>query len=241
MEKFSLYDFLGLLLPGFIFLFFGKIISKLFCIYPVFLASTNTELNIVIILSFSIILGSTLYALNFYLVKKKWYNKTFGMFKNLSELYLNMTYLHDLLNETLNKRANEWYKKDIFLHKNEFDKLDKTEREKIKELQDEYYSRMYYEIEYHGKNEFSKAFQSFYFFFRQGALAYILLLIGLLSLFGLHFIPCLQIYSPAISNVFALISLLLLLLFISVQLAKWYRKRMVMKMHWAYYTYLNSN
>ena len=107
-------------------------------------------------------------------------------------------------------------------------------------MQDEYYDRMYYELEYIGKIENAKAFQSFYFFFRQTTLACIVLLIlgivlQLLSLFSFF-----SLKTPETNSILWLAALLIILLLISIQLARWYRKRMVMKMYWAYFTHLNQ-
>lgn len=241
MDKFTLYDFLGLLLPGVIFVFFCNTLNDFFCIYPVLFKSVNMGVNIGISLCFALIIGAIHYTANFYLANKvKWYNRVFGMYKHVADLYLQMKFLHKLMNQTLNQKANEWYKKDIFFNKVDFDKLDDKAKEEINDLQDVYYDQMYYELEYHNKIEHAKGFQSFYFFFRQTALACILLLLltGVLCL--LQFIPYLHINNPDTCKVIWLAILLFILLFISVQLAKWYRKRMVMKMYWAYFTHLNQ-
>ena len=240
MEKFSLYDLLGLLLPGVIFMFFCNTLNELFCISPVIFKSTNLGMDIGISLCLIIIVGAVFYTSNFYLVKKHWYNKLFGMYKHIADLFLEMSFLHNLMNETLNLKAKEWYKKDIFLNKKDFDNLDNIEKKEIYDLQDEYYDRMYYELEYHSKNESSKTFLSFYLFFRQTALACILLilLVGALSL--LHFIWDMNKCNTDSCTILWLTGLLFFMLFISVQLAKWFRKRMVTKIYWAYFTHLNQ-
>ena len=240
MEKFSLYDFLGLLLPGVIFVFFCNTFNELFCIYPVIFKTVNLGVNIGISLCFAIIIGAVLYTSNFYLVNKKWYNKTFSMYKHVADLYLEMEDSLKHMNEILNQKAKDWYKKDIFFEKEDFDKLSEDERGKIKKMQGKYYNRMYSELVYHDKNKYSVIFHSFYFFFRQTALACIVLLLLIGVVYMLQLIPCLHINNPDTCKILWLAVLLFFMLFISVQLANWYRKRMVMKMYWAYYTHLNQ-
>jgi hypothetical protein len=83
MEKFSLYDFLGLLLPGVIFLFFFNLLNNLYGINLLPVITANLETDIVILLCFAIIIGAVLYASSFYLVNKtKWYNHLLGMYRH---------------------------------------------------------------------------------------------------------------------------------------------------------------
>ena len=241
MDKFSLYDFLGLFLPGVIFIFFCNTLNEFYGIYPALFETLNWGISLSIALCFAIIVGAVLFASNFYLANKlKWFNRVFGMYKPVAGLYLQMTSLHKIMNQTLNQKANEWYQKDVFFEKNDFDKLDEKSKKERNDLQDEYYDRMYYELEYHSKIEPSKTVQSFYFFFRQTALACILLLTFMAALFILHLFSCLYLSNPDTGKIIWLAVLLVSMLFISVQLAKWYRKRMVMKMYWAYFTHLNK-
>jgi len=240
MGKFSLYDLLGLLLPGVLFLFFCNAISTLYGLTPALIGALNWQVNIGIALCFALIIGAMLYATNFYLVQKKWYNLLLGMYKHVAALYLKMKFFHQLMNESLNVKANEWYGKNIFFTKADFDILTADQQKEAEDLQDEFYDRMYYELEYHGKIEYAKTVQSFHFFFRQTALACILLLLLELLLFALHFIPFLYLNTPDICTAVWLGGLLFFILFVSVQLAQWYRKRMVMKMYWAYFTHLKQ-
>lgn len=241
MDKFSLYDFLGLLLPGVIFVFFCNTLNELFCVYPIILNTANWGINIGISLVFAIIVGAVLYTSNFYLVQKKWYNKTFGMYKHVADLYLEMQFLHKLMNETLNLKARELYEKCIFLTKIDFYKLNDKEQKEIKDLQSEYFDQMYYELEYQGKKEHLVSFHSFYFFFRQTALACIMLILIILVLGVLQFLPWTYLKNLELCTIFQYIGLFILMLVVSVVLARWYRKRSVMKMYWAYYTYLKLN
>lgn len=240
MEKFSLYDFLGLLLPGAIFVFFINLLNIYYGIFPGFIV-VNWGMNIGIFLFFTIIIGAMLYVSNFYLVKKtKWFNRIFGMYKHVADLYGGMKDLHQLMNETLNQKAEEWYEKQIFFSKSDFDKLHEKEQKEIMDLQDESYVRIYNELEYHGKNEYSRTFQSFYYFFRQTVLACLLLLLLELILYILYLLPFVSLNKPDTSIILVFAGILLLILLISVQLAHWYRKRMVKQIYWSYFTHLQQ-
>jgi hypothetical protein len=240
MGKFSLYDLLGLLLPGVFFLFFCGAISNIYGLPPVFLGVLNWQVNIGITLCFALIIGATLYATNFYLVKKQWYNRPLGMYKHVTVLYLKMNFLHQLMNETLNIKANEWYGKNIFFNQADFELLPKDKQTETEDLQDEFYDRMYYELEHHGKIEHAKTVQSFHFFFRQTALACILLLLLNSILFALYLIFSIHAGKSLLFSKLLLDGLLFFILFVSARLAQWYRKRMVMKMYWAYFTHLKQ-
>lgn len=226
MKKFTLYDFLSLILPGIIFLFFCNALNELFCVFPTILKSRNLGMDIVISLCFIIIFGAVLYTSSFYLIKKNWYNHIFGM--------------HKLMNQTLNQKANEWYKKDIFFNKKDFATLYDKSKKEINDLQDLYYDQMYYELDYHNKIEHAKGFQSFYFFFRQTALVCVILLLFIVILFSLHFIQDIHLHTPSYTKLFFFSICIIFLQIISIQLAKWYRKSMVSKMYWTFFTHLNQ-
>jgi uncharacterized membrane protein YfcA len=240
MEKFTLYDFLGLILPGCIFLFFTNMIVKLYGLQAFIEKQQGLNLKTGLILIFAVIIGALLYVLSFYLVKRKWYNRLFGMYRHVADLYVDLNALHKIVGKTLNKKAMEWFKKNIFLDKQKFRSLMDNEKDRITELQGQFYDRMFYELEYHGKKEHANTFHSFYFFFRQTALASILLIL-LTGVFYLScFIPFLNLSSPDACKLAFTTASLFLMLFISVQLAQWYRKRMVLKMYWTYYTHIKQ-
>ena len=232
MEKFSLYDLLGLLLPGVLFLYFLNLLLNLFGLNYFSVVPVNLDANILIILCFALIIGAVLYTANFYLVNKtKWYNHLLGMYKHVADLYINMENLHSLMNNVFNKKAMEWYEKNLFFNQTDFYKLSVPEQNEIKKLQDEFYDRIYYELEYHGKNEHSKAFQSFYFFFRQTVLGCLLLLLIDILLFLYFLFFWIAFDAPFLFNlkILWITVILLFLLIVSVMLARWYRKRMVKK------------
>lgn len=242
MVKFSVYDFLGLLLPGVIFLFFTNIINNLFHVFPFQIQVDDWKINVGIALCFALIIGAVLYASNFYLVTKcKLYNKVFGMYKHVADLLADFEPKHIPMNEKLNEKAQEWFGRDIFIQLNENDQTSSMALNEIKEFQNAYYDLMYYELDYNNKIDSSKTFQSFYFFFRQTVLACTILLITVFSVYGLSYYPSIGLVNPNICSILWLTGLLTFILLISALLAKWYRKRMVIKMYWTYYTHLNQN
>ena len=177
MEKFSLYDLLGLLLPGFLFVYFCTVLNALFNVCPFLVDTNGLDISLGILLCFALITGAMLYAVNFWLVNyAQWYNRLFKMNKHVTDLYLEMKTLHKFMNETLNRKATEWYGKEIFYTRTKFKSLIDADQKQIKELQDEYYDRMYNELEYINKIDTPKTFQSFYYFFRQLVTANLVLL-----------------------------------------------------------------
>lgn len=242
MDKFSLYDLLGLLLPGVILVWLVNLLNMLYCALPFSLIPNNWKVGVGILFCLALIAGAMLYVLNFWLANKiKWYNRVFGMYKPVADLYLEMGWAHQMMNGTLNYKARKWYNREIFFDKDAFNGLSTSDQEKVKALQDEYYDRMYYELDYNEKMEHARTFQSFYFFFRQLVSAcLIVLLLGLvLQLTSLTFGNS-YLCQPQVGNLFLIVIGLLAALFLSVALARWYRKRMVMKMYWAYFSHLNQ-
>lgn len=238
MEKFSIYDLIGLLLPGYVFVFFCQLLNGTFIDYPLFIFQPDNEIWTILVLS--LIFGSMFFALNFFLVKKvKWYRNTFGIYKHVADLYISMHNLHAIMNDVFNEKAKHWFKTKVFFDSDDYQKFDTDEKKRIKNLQDSFYDRMYYELEYLDKLENARTVQSFYYFFRQLASVFIVLILFTIALFLLSFVILKGFNNPEFSSVFWLITLFLLNLIISVILARWFRKRMVMKMYWAYFSHLN--
>jgi hypothetical protein len=193
MEKFSLYDFLGLLLPGVLFIFFISLILNLIGIDINLFSTSEWMLDLGLSLSLVIILGAIFYAGNFYLIKRHWYSKVFGMYKDVSLLLMECKDVYEMISPTINAKAKDWYGRDIFPLPEKQTVADKKNTAELDKLRDSFYDRMYYELEYHEKIENPKTMQSFYFFFRQSALACtilmliiaVLTLLALLKLYGL--------------------------------------------------------
>lgn len=241
MEKFTLYDLLGLFLPGVLFIFFCNVLNNLYNVCPALLTSGGSDIGIGILLCFALVTGAMLYSVNFYLEKKAgWYRWLFGMKKKVADLFLEMTSLHQLMNTTLNRKAVEWYGKEIYFSKDRFNALPETDQEQAKDTQDEYYDRMYYELEYMNKIDTPKTFQSFYYFFRQLVTASMVLLVMLVILQVASLIPCSGLIQPELNIPIWLAICFLITLILSAGNARWYRKSMIAKMYWAYFTHLNQ-
>ncbi|WP_446784624.1 type VI-B CRISPR accessory protein Csx27, partial [Macellibacteroides fermentans] len=117
---------------------------------------------------------------------------------------------------------------------------DKEELDLLCKLREDFYDRMYYTLELSKNNEHPKTFQSFYFFFRQLVLACFILLLLSLVLYGLSCLNALSLSKPDWGSLTAFASLIILILITSIILARWYRKRMVEKMYWFFYIYINQ-
>jgi len=236
MEKFSLYDLLSVLFPGVIFLYILDGVRTAFGIAPDFALTDRWEVIIVL----SVLFGAAVYVVSFRLVSQcKWVYRFCGIYTHVTVLY-NELGLQGIIGKTLNKRANEWYEQDLYFSKDDFSRLSVEEQKEKTNLQDEFYDRMYYELDYEEKLETAKSFQSFYLFFRNVFVASVLGILFLwffqlvysIPLFGLEPAGCKPLFS--LSGIFVLVAL------VSVYIARWYRKRMVMKMYWYFYSHINT-
>lgn len=243
MDKLSLYDILGMLLPGFLFLFMLLALNQVFGISPYFEElNTNAELKeLSVIFSFATIFGAIFFTSNFYLVNKtNWYNKVFRMYDHVADIYLNFGFLHSLMNKTLNKKSINQYGKPIFFSNKEYHLLSVEDKNNSRNLQNEYYDLMYYELEHFDKISYAKTFQSFYFFFRQLVTVFSTILLISIGIYLFRNLLRLENWADHYCFIIKFVVGCLLMIFTCVQLAKWYRKRMVLKMYWAYYSFLNN-
>lgn len=238
MEKFSLYDFLGLLLPGvFFLLIFNLLLSTIIGEQPL-IENLDWTLETGILFCLALVTGAFLYVSNFYLIKTRWYNWLFGMYHSITD-YFNQLGFDEIIHNKLNQNAIEWFGKNIFFNKTEFEKLSANDKNEIIKLQGLYYDRMYYELEYLEKIESPKAFQSFYFFFRQNVLASLINLIISSFTLLLEFFSLVSLSDTQLSKISIIALISLVLIIFSARLARWYRKRMVLKMFWTYFTHIN--
>jgi len=236
MEKFSFYDLLSVLFPGVVFVFMLNALLGVFDCSDCFDLSGEWELTVV----FSVLFGALIYVIGFWLTSHcKWVYRICGLYHPVVQLF-NRHPLPEAVIETLNNRAVTWYGKAIFTNKSVYDALPEQEQTEVGHLQDEFYDRMYYELDYCGKLDTAKAFQSFYFFFRSIFIASLLSVAAGILLYLLHFGAFLHIASPDGAKLGYTTLALLLLLFGSVFIARWYRQRMVWKMQWYFYAHLNS-
>jgi hypothetical protein len=236
MDKFSLYDLLGMVLPGFIVMYLGNLICNEYGLIITMPGNTEWLVDFSLSLSLAILIGAILFASSFYLVQKKW-------FKNITGLYENTYAIHkkskvaSLMNAQLNKVSQSWFSKDIFFGESETEEV--NDEEKMNNLREHFYDRMYYELDYLKKVEGVITAQSFYFFFRQTALGCIILLIVALPMPLLH-----TFFLVGKGNLVKEVAIVLILssfVVLSIKLAIWFRKRMVTKIFWTYYTHINLN
>ena len=240
MEKFSLYDLLGLLLPGILFVYFGNLLNLIFGIFKFSVSTSGWDINTLIFLCFALIAGAMLYAVNFWLIKKNWYNWLFGMKKHVADIYMELAVPFDQMNQTLNKKATDWFGEKIFFSPDELKTDDTLLTGEKRKLQDSFYDRMYYELEYLDKIDSAKTLQSFYYFFRQTVTACLVLLAIFILLSAVYLATNLKVQASEPNLILWVPVLLLLTTSLSVGHARWYRKSMVLKMYWAYFTHLNQ-
>lgn len=237
MNKFSLYDFLSLIFPGAVFLLLINAIRLILGIFPGFNLMENWETIILI----SIISGAILYVLSFYIENKaKWIYHCFGIHKNILDIYMQNHYFHSFINPVLNKQSVEWYGESIFKVKNEYNELPDKQKKKIRNMHSEFYGRMYHVLDFEGKLEIPKSFQSFYFFFRQLVIAVSVTLLIVLAYTLSMLLYGWQYYGIPLLTLGLCFSVLIILILVFSWLARWYRNRMVIKMYWFFYVYLNA-
>jgi hypothetical protein len=236
MEKFSLYDLLSVLFPGVVFVFMLNAVRNLFGIFSSYKLTEEWELLIVL----SVLFGTLIYVISFTLVSRwKWLYRTCGLYTSVTVLF-NRIPLPEIVRHTLNLRANSWYGQTIYTSPTEYADLTDEERTFIDKRQDEFYDRMYYELDYAGKLDSAKTFQSFYLFFRNLFIATLLsIFVGLLLLL-LHLLPFLHLALPEGKDAVALAVIFTIVLLGSVYIARWYRQRMVQKMYWYFYVHINA-
>lgn len=243
MDKFSLYDFLGILLPGLLFLFLLGQFNNIWDVAPTDYFTLISEFDwgtLGASICFGFIFGMALYILNFELVKKKWFNQLTGMYTPVAILYQKMGSFHPVLNEVLNTQAQKWYKRNIFLSIEEFEKLNTEERDEIIRWQDEYFDRAYYELEYLEKISVPKSFQSFYFFFRQIATGCIILVAIAIPYTLIYKIVNCHMDIVSFFHTVNYVLILSVLTLMSIWMARWNRKRMVLKLYYTYFSHLNQ-
>lgn len=238
MDKFTLYDLLGLLLPGYIFTWLLNALNTIYNITPYSIIGTSWDSNIGFVFCISMIVGAILYALNFRFMRWKGYSKVTGIYQSISSLHLENPNCKEL-NSGLNNKAIELYEQEIFYTDDNSDTIDTKRKDELSNLQNSFYDRMYYELDYHEKLDSAKAFQSFYFFFRHLFAACWLTLvisaiISIISLTTDHItLPHCSVALPLHISIFIGMA-------VSLILAKWYRKRMVHKMFWSFFTHISQ-
>jgi len=236
MEKFSLYDLLSVLFPGVIFMYLLDEVRNTLNLFPDFKMTEQWE----ILLIMAILFGAFIYVISFWLTSNlKWFYKSTKIYTHISSIYFKVR-IHDVAGEKLNQRANEWYGHDIFFSETEFNSFEENKKNEIYIQQDDFYDKMYYELDYADKLAVPKSFQSFYVFFRNIFLSTIFCLIILFISYLINFIPDLNLFQLQKPEVLKLFILCLIILLCSNKISRWYRQRMVYKMYWFFYSHINS-
>jgi hypothetical protein len=236
MEKFSLYDLLSVLFPGVIFLYMLNMIRELFCLFPLYELTDKWEILIVM----AVMAGGVIYVVSFLLTSKlKWFYKRTGVYQDVCNLYQKAG-IHQTVGSVLNKKANDWYGDNIYFSTSEYDQLSVDRKIEICSKQDEFYDRMYYELDYAGKLTSPKSFQSFYLFFRNVYLATFIGIALLIILYTINLIPPLHFANPDCGETVTDAVAFIIVFFSSNFIARWYRMRTVQKMYWFFYTHINS-
>jgi len=243
MEKFSFYSLLTILFSGFIFILMINGIYEVILFGDVPAEELKNSItgrimsNWETLLVASVVVGSAIYAFSFFLVNNwKFIYRFPGLCVNVTKLFY-QNQMPSFMYEKLNNKAKEWYGKDIFPENSIYGRLPDVEKENIVKLQGEFYDRMYYELDYEGKLEAAKEFQSIYIFFRN---LFISSVIALLLLIVVIIINVFQHgFLEAFNTSCVILSIYIGIFILSIAVAKWFRKRMVSKMYWYFYIHLN--
>ena len=240
MEKFSIYDLLGLFLPGFVFVYLVNLLAIVYQV-PVHINEVEGTWKIEIGTFFclALVAGAMLYSVNFWLIHKDWFNKPTQMYRKVALLYLQIDNKPRTMDKILNEKAVLWMGEPIFFTDIEWGEKNAIEKERIIDLHEEFYDRAYYELEYLGKIDVAKTFQSFYYFFRQLSTALLMITAIMIPASIISFSSWIicnkqQLFWHQAGLFVGLVAALVL----SVGHARWYRKTMVLKLYWAYFTHL---
>ena len=189
----------------------------------------------------SVLFGALIYVISFWLTRHcKWLYRFFGLYNNVTVIY-NKLHINKSLGAVLNARAHAWFGNDIFQDTEDFNQLSEVRQQEITNQQDIFYDRMYYELDYEGKLDVAKAFQSFYLFFRNVFLAAVVSIKVLIILYLIYLIPVLKPNAPDfVGSVLPLLIAFAVTIAFSLFIARWYRTRMVYKMYWFFFTHINA-
>ncbi len=231
MEKFSFYELLSFLIPGFIVVKITEYYAHCFEIQsPVF--SENDFFNGVLVIILSLIIGLMIHTLTFKLMKYKWYKKYVYqpekchiISKSGSDLFSIIPAINKLIVKDMDDPGVAA-------------KIESKADNNSTPVQNEYYPLTfdfaYYYLEVNGKLTQSMRFQSLYFLFRN------LFTISLLHLIVFGCIWLISIwwhidFLPEWYYMLTLIGALLLLTYLITNIATFMRGKMIDRVLWSYY------
>ena len=221
MEKFSLYEILSFLLPGFVLIAIVQLYQKYVfeCKYLLFSSDSKFSESI-ILLCLSLFAGIIIHVLTFWIIKQKkisWFEKI--IMPGVQEISV----------------KNKFIQRSIpFLNK-EYSKLRKHDEEAVNENEAEnhLFDFAYYYLEVNDKISAAKNFQSLYFWFRNMFTVSCLLIPVSMVITA---IALYKGYACTRSDTAILIMTInLIMLFIIIPAARWLREKYIEKVLWSYY------
>lgn len=233
MNKLSLYDTLGMFLPG------------AFLAYGLYFCNQNwhfidlpfkIDTNVLLVAVVCLILGASLFALSFYLFPKRWMQKCFGLYDKVGKIYYSIELSSVWDSSVLDPLLQDEHIKYHFMSKEEYNRASEDEKALAIENQETIYDYAYYLLQNEGKNGAVVSNQSLYFFFRQSFLAILILTILCVVLNGLSIALNWSSSYPIWAQFLTLIGLA----FLARSLARHYRKRMVRNLYWSYFIFLQQ-
>ena len=221
MEKFSLYEILSFLLPGFVLIGIVQLYQKyVFGCEHLLFSSDSKFSESIVLLCLSLFVGIVIHVSTFLLMKQKY----FKWFKNaimqsVQEISANNKFIQCTI-----PFLNEEYRK---LRKH--DELPVNENEAENNL----FDFAYYYLEVNGKISAAKNFQSLYFWFRNMfTISCFLLPVSMV-------ITAIALYKGYTCNktdsAILIMTINLITLFIIIPTARWLRTKYVDKVFWSYY------
>lgn len=217
MDKFSLYEFLSFVVPGFIALQIVEFYNSSVFEQANLLNFESDIQESFVLFCLSLFAGIFIHIITFKLIKYKWYKQI--IYKPIQDISLKV----------------EEIKKIMPFLNEEYNKIKKHEEKDIKgkDTAPNIFDFAYYFLETNNKITPAKNFQSLYFWFRN-MFTLILITIGitLLLCIGSFFIE--EILDKT-TVLFWFLTKIIAITIIVVPIANWLREKMVTKIFWSYY------
>lgn len=232
MEKFSLFDLLGILMPGAYCVMVLQVLLNILGVQGDFFKEflDNNIVSFSLGLFFSIVLGGLFFYLSDKFKESNFYKNILKIYISIGEIFFSIKHIDTYYTNNLNKQSILWFKNTIFLNVQERNNLNKKEKSDLIKLHGIFYSRAYYELQYNGGIDYPKTYQSFYFFFRN---------VVTISLFLIPICLIFYFIGNDYKNELLLLLLILIIFFlISIYLARYFRMEMVKKLYIIYSNYL---
>lgn len=220
MNKLSLYDLFSFALPGFVSIVFIKLlsgISEVQILENIFSIVDNEIAQGLMIIVLSFVIGSVIHGLTFYLIELSLYRYT-GMYQSVGQIVAKAE-IDPVVMAALDADCRTQFNVPC---------IKRQHGQSV--FSDSYYSFIYFTLEVANKISAPKAFQSFYFFFRNLFTIQVMLIIAELIL--------LIFDRPHTHEYLCAVFASLLLGLLCIVLARWHRIKMVDRIIWCYFCYL---